>query len=71
MGIHGLNWYIFPKIGGFSTPKSSILIGLSTINHPFSGSPIFGNTQMVVSIQLDDSKSLPRKFLFTVTKHPF
>ena len=29
------------------TPKSSILIGFSTINHPFWGTPIFGNTQMV------------------------
>ena len=27
------------------TPKSSILIGFSTINHPFWGTPIFGNTQ--------------------------
>ena len=29
------------------TPKSSILIGFSIINHPFWGTPIFGNTQMV------------------------
>ena len=30
------------------TPKSSILIELSIINHPFWGpTPIFGNTQMV------------------------
>ena len=28
------------------TPKSSILIGFSIINHPFWGSPIFGNTHM-------------------------
>ena len=28
------------------TPKSSILIGFSLINHPFWGSPIFGNTQI-------------------------
>ena len=28
------------------TPKSSILIGFSTINHPFWGTPIFGNTQI-------------------------
>ena len=28
------------------TPKSSILIGSSTINHPFSGTPIFGNIHM-------------------------
>ena len=27
-------------------PKSSILIGFSIINHPFWGTPIFGNTQM-------------------------
>ena len=26
------------------TPKSSILIGFSTINHPFWGTTIFGNT---------------------------
>ena len=30
------------------TPKSSILIGFSIINHPFWGTPIFGNTQMVL-----------------------
>jgi len=28
------------------TPKSSVLIGFSIINHPFWGSPIFGNTHM-------------------------
>ena len=28
------------------TPKSSILIGFSIINHPFGGSPIFRHTQM-------------------------
>ena len=28
------------------TPKSSILIGFSIINHPFGGTPIFGNTQL-------------------------
>ena len=28
------------------TPKSSIFIGISIINHPFWGIPIFGNTQM-------------------------
>ena len=27
------------------TPKSSILIGFCIINHPFRGTPIFGNTQ--------------------------
>ena len=28
------------------TPKSSILIGVSSINHPFWGTPIFGNTNI-------------------------
>ena len=28
------------------TPKSSILIGFSIINHTFWGTPIFGNTHM-------------------------
>ena len=28
------------------TPKSSILIGVSVINHPFLGTPIFGNTHI-------------------------
>ena len=29
------------------TPKSSILTGFSTINHPFWGTPIFGSTHIV------------------------
>ena len=28
------------------TPKSSILIGISIINHPFWGTTIFGNTHI-------------------------
>ena len=28
------------------TPKSSILIGFSIINHPFWGTPVFGNIHM-------------------------
>jgi len=32
------------KNGG--TPKSATLIGFSIINHPFWGTPIFGNTHM-------------------------
>ena len=30
------------------TPKSSILIGFSIINHPFWGTPIFGNTHIYI-----------------------
>ena len=40
--------WVFPKMVGFP-PKSSILIGISIINHPFWGTPIFGNTHMIIS----------------------
>ena len=33
------------------TPKSSILIGFSIINHPFWSTPIFGNTHILRSFQ--------------------
>ena len=35
------------------TPKSSISIGFSIINHPFRGTPIFGNTHMKGSLGHD------------------
>ena len=38
-----MNIWMFPKSG---TPKSSILIGFSITNHPFWGTPIFGNTHI-------------------------
>ena len=37
--------WVFPKIG--VPPKSSILIGFSIRNHPFWGTRIFGNTQII------------------------
>ena len=37
------------------TPKSSILIGFSIINHPFWGTPIFGNTLIFTSSHLVSS----------------
>ena len=36
------------------TPKSSILIGFSIINHPFWGIPTFGNTHMTLREQAND-----------------
>ena len=36
--------WVFEKI--VVTPESSILIGFSIINHPFWGTPIFGNTHI-------------------------
>ena len=41
---------MFPKIMG--TPKSSILIGCSIINHPFWDTPIFGNTHIYLYIYI-------------------
>ena len=32
------------------TPKSSILIGFSIINHPFWDTPIFDNTNIIANI---------------------
>ncbi len=32
-------------------PKSSIFIGFSIINHPFWGTPIFGNTHMAMGMR--------------------
>ena len=40
------------------TPKSSILIGFSIINHPFWGTTIFGNTQTVLDIDHQDTERI-------------
>ena len=53
---------MFPKIVGF-TPKSSILIGFSTINHPFWDTPIFGNIHLDSFILLEFSHAFPFVFL--------
>ena len=39
------------------TPKSSILIGFSIINHPFWGTPIFGNIQISLKIKDEDDQT--------------
>ena len=57
-GLPGCLGYIgdenLPNYMGVSknsgTPKSSILIGFSIINHPFWGTFIFGNTHMGIII---------------------
>ena len=56
------------KNSGF-TPKSSILIGFSSINHPFGGTFIFGNTH-ISSYQLALGSDLgaggvPKKSLYS------
>ena len=50
------------KNGG--SPKSSILIGFSIINHPFWGTPIFGNTH-IETVEFDPikkKKQWPKNF---------
>ena len=42
------------------TPKSSMLIGLSIINHPFWGTPNSGNTHMNMHVENHDLQG--RKF---------
>ena len=37
------------------TPKSSILIEFSIINHPFWGTPILGNTHMIIYVNIHSS----------------
>ena len=46
-------------------PKSSILIGFSIINHPFWGTPIFGNTHIKIpACWFHLKKKKPPGFLF-------
>ena len=43
--LRDILWVIYVGVSKNSgTPKSSILVGFSIINHPFSRTPIFGNT---------------------------
>ena len=48
--------------GGFlshrGTPKSSILMGLSIVNHPFWGTPIFGNPQLCPKVKRPQTSEL-------------
>ena len=39
-----LLWMVLDVSENSGTPKSSTLVGFSSINHPFCGTPIFGNT---------------------------
>jgi len=44
LGNMDISIWMFPKM--VYTPKSSILIGFSIINHSFWGTPVFGNTHI-------------------------
>ena len=45
------SWQEIGVSKNMGTPKSSISIGFSLINHPFRGTTIFGNTQMVGTVK--------------------
>ena len=58
--------WVFPKMVGFP-PKSSTLIGFSIINHPFWGTPIFGNTHFEVPyVSLREGSFLQNMVIFQV-----
>jgi len=50
------------------TPKSSILVGISIINHPFWGTPIFGNThiEMLQGLFCFNTVHMPFSEIFAV-----
>ena len=50
------------------TPKSSILIGFSIINHPFWGTPIFGNTIYHLCVFPPNDTE---KWVFCLTRKPY
>ena len=56
--------WMFPKIVVFP-PKSSILIGFSNINHPFWGTPIFGNTHLFWAVVFLSKNQCLKAFCFT------
>ena len=48
------------------TPKSFILIGFSIINHPFWGTPIFGNTHIYCLMGTPIYYYYPQKFPYSL-----
>ena len=55
------------KMGGSWNPKSSILIGFSIINHPISGTPIFGNIQLAIFLHSNFLSSRIRPWVFHIS----
>ena len=53
--ISGINMDVSENSG---TPKSSILIGFSIINHLFWGTPIFGNTHILQTLFFREAPEL-------------
>ncbi len=65
----GVLLYIYGCFQKWGTPKSSILIGFYPINHPFWGTPIFGNTPMVAIVATNGKHTWLRSHgVFTVSQ---
>ena len=61
MAIYG--YFVYMGVSkNRGTPKSSILIGISLINHPFWGTIIFGNTHIYIYVKISAGilRSAPR-----------
>ena len=56
----GSNWKHLGVSKNSGTPKSSILMWFSIINHPFWGTPIFGNTDLSFEGFVSRSKNILR-----------
>ena len=48
------------------TPKSSILIGFSILNHPFWGTPIFGNIHISSSLIFSGLRLMVNNFFLPI-----
>ena len=59
---HNATIWWFPKIGVPGTPKSSILLGFSLINHLFWGAPISGNTWYSIEYMMVIAKASGRRW---------
>ena len=70
--VHGCNrdnymiWR-FPEIGVPPGPKTSILVGLSILKHPFWGTPIFGDIRISIYIVYNGSKNSSLEVLDTIS----
>ena len=67
----GSVWLYMDVSENRGTPKSSIVIGFSIINHPFWGLPIFGNTHICLTILVGEASAPERTGVFVAPiKHP-
>ncbi len=64
-------WYNMGVSKNRGTPKSSISIGFSIINHPFWGTIIFGNTHIISYNYIAKISSLQQPFFYPLIRSVF